>query len=197
MKNSSMFPDSSTLLQKRYRSTANEPSEPWDETISLLLSHRSVRRYLPKALPLGTVETLVASAQSASTSSNLQTWSVIASKILIERRDLSELAGSQKHIVEAPLFLVWVADLSLLESIAESNNIPTEGLNYVEYLVMAVVDATLAAQNAFMRSSRLGLAGCISGRSATIPKWLRPNLAFRAGHSQCLALRSVFPTLRS
>jgi nitroreductase len=163
MKNSSTFPNASTLLQERYQSTEKDSSEPWDETISLLLSHRSIRSYLPKALPPGTVETLVASAQSASTSSNLQTWSVIAVEDPERKARLSVLAGSQKHIVEAPLFLVWVADLSLLQSIAESMNVAAESLNYVEYLIMAVVDATLAAQNAFIALESLGLGGVYIG----------------------------------
>ena len=163
MQNSSTFPDATTLLQDRYRSSATEPTEPWDETISLLLSHRSVRSYLPKALPPGTIETLVASAQSASTSSNLQTWSVIAVEDPKRKARLAELAGSQKHIVEAPLFLVWVADLSLLEMIGERDKLSTEGLNYLEYLIMAVVDATLAAQNAFVALESLGLGGVYIG----------------------------------
>lgn len=118
---------------------------------------------MPKALPPGTVETLVASAQSASTSSNLQTWSVIAVEDPERKARLSVLAGSQKHIVEAPLFLVWVADLSLLQLIAESMNVAAESLNYVEYLIMAVVDATLAAQNAFIALESLGLGGVYIG----------------------------------
>jgi nitroreductase len=76
---------------------------------------------------------------------------------------LAELAGSQKHIVEAPLFLVWVADLSLLEMIGERDKLSTEGLNYLEYLIMAVVDATLAAQNAFVALESLGLGGVYIG----------------------------------
>jgi nitroreductase len=163
MQNSSTFPDSSTLLQDRYRSDATEPTEPWDETISLLLSHRSVRSYLPKALPPGTIETLVASAQSASTSSNLQTWSVVAVEDPKRKARLAELACSQKHIVEAPLFLVWVADLSLLEMIGERDKVSTDGLNYLEYLIVAVVDATLAAQNAFVALESLGLGGVYIG----------------------------------
>ena len=158
-----MFPDSSTLLHDRYRSGMNEQLEPWDETISLLLSHRSVRSYLPKALPAGTIETLVASAQSASTSSNLQAWSVIAVEDPKRKARLAELAGSQKHIVEAPLFLVWVADLSLLEMLGERDKLSTEGLNCLEYLIMAVVDATLAAQNAFVALESLGLGGVYIG----------------------------------
>jgi len=118
---------------------------------------------LPKALPAGTIETLVASAQSASTSSNLQAWSVIAVEDPKRKARLAELAGSQKHIVEAPLFLVWVADLSLLEMLGERDKLSTEGLNCLEYLIMAVVDATLAAQNAFVALESLGLGGVYIG----------------------------------
>ena len=43
-----------------------------------LLAHKSVRHYKPDPLPPGTLEMLGAAAQSAASSSNLQTWSVIA-----------------------------------------------------------------------------------------------------------------------
>jgi nitroreductase len=161
--NSSAFPGASTLLEERYQSTESIPSEPWDETISLLLSHRSIRKYLPKPLPPGTIETLIASAQSASTSSNLQTWSVIAVEDPKRKARLSVLAGSQKHIDEAPLFLVWLADLSILQSIAERRDISTQSLDNTEYLIMAVIDATLAAQNAFIALESLGLGGVYIG----------------------------------
>jgi nitroreductase len=161
--NSSAFPGASTLLEERYQSTVTIPSEPWDETISLLLSHRSIRKYLPKPLPPGTIETLIASAQSASTSSNLQTWSVIAVEDSERKARLSVLAGSQKHIDEAPLFLVWLADLSILQSLAERRDISTQSLDNTEYLIMAVIDATLAAQNAFIALESLGLGGVYIG----------------------------------
>jgi nitroreductase len=163
MKTSSIFPNASNLLEARYQSTDAAPSEPWDETISLLLSHRSIRKYLPKPLPPGTIETLIASAQSASSSSNLQTWSVVAIEDPERKARLSILAGSQKHIDEAPLFLVWLADLSMLQSIAERLDIASQSLDNLEYLIMAVIDATLAAQNAFIALESLGLGGVYIG----------------------------------
>jgi nitroreductase len=42
----------------------------WNDTLDVLLSHRSTRAYLPDSLPEGTLETLVAAAQSAVSSSN-------------------------------------------------------------------------------------------------------------------------------
>ena len=66
------------LIRERYGSNAFNPEHLWDETLATLLSHRSVRAYLPDALPSQTLETLIAAAQAAATSSNLQTWSVVA-----------------------------------------------------------------------------------------------------------------------
>lgn len=60
-------------LSLRYGTEASPVAGPWNDHLALLLSHRSIRGYRPDALPQGTLETLIAAAQSAATSSNLQT----------------------------------------------------------------------------------------------------------------------------
>ena len=70
-------------LAARYGADALPAAGPWNSTMDLLLSHRSVRGYRADALPDGTLETLIAAAQSAATSSNLQTWSVIDRKSVV------------------------------------------------------------------------------------------------------------------
>lgn len=65
------------LLWARYRDGAALEG-PWNAVIATILAHRSVRAFTREPLPAGTLERLVAAAQSASTSSNLQTWSVVA-----------------------------------------------------------------------------------------------------------------------
>ena len=72
------FDDHRVALEQRYGRGSLPPAGPWSPAIELLLSHRSVRGYQGRELPVGTFETLVAAAQSAATSSNMQTWSVIA-----------------------------------------------------------------------------------------------------------------------
>src|SRR5580698_8676436 len=99
-------------LALRYGGGAEPGSGPWNDVIATLLSHRSVRGFLSDALPEGTLETLVAAAQSASTSSNLQTWSVVAVTDPVKKAALAKIANGQKHIEQCPLFLVWLADLS-------------------------------------------------------------------------------------
>ena len=66
------------LLMQRNREPGTQPPAQWNAVLETMLAHRSVRGFLPDALPDGTLELLVAAAQSASTSSNLQVWSVVA-----------------------------------------------------------------------------------------------------------------------
>lgn len=145
------------LLHFRYGERNFNLSFEWNDILTTLLSHRSIRAYLPNSLPPGTLELMVAAAQSASTSSNLQTWSVVAVEDAKRKEQLSQLAGNQAYIRQCPLFLVWLADLARLAYVAESRGLAHEGLDFLEMFVMATVDAALAAQNAAVAAESLGL----------------------------------------
>ncbi len=164
-------------LAERYGDQAPSASLPDPSAIlSLLLAHRSVRSYLPDALPAGTLEALVAAAQSASTSSNLQAWSVVAVEDPERRARLAVLAGNQAHVRNAPLFLVWLADLARLEEITRSQGQTAEGLDYLELLVVGVVDAALAAQNAAVALESMGLATVYIGGIRNHPEAVAAEL---------------------
>lgn len=147
-----------TALQARYGTDALPAAGPWNNTLALLLSHRSVRSYRTDPLPTGTLETLIAAAQSAATSSNLQTWSVVSVTDPEKKKVLAELANNQKHIEQCPLFLVFLADVSRLDRLAAAKGMTFEGLPYVETFLVAAIDAALAAQNAVIAAESLGLS---------------------------------------
>ena len=152
------------LLDARYQSGIELPDGPWNEVIATMLSHRSVRAYKPDPLPDGTLERLIAAAQSASTSSNLQAWSVVAVEDPASKEVLYEVAGSgQRYIRQAPLVLVWLADLHRLEVVAASRNIKPEALSYIEMFLVGVIDAALAAQNFVVAAESLGLGTVFLG----------------------------------
>ena len=135
----------------------------WNETLDLLLAHRSVRHYLPDALPDGALEAAIAAAQSASTSSNLQVWSVIAVEDTGRKARLAALAGGQAHVTRAPLLLVWLADLARLRALSAQQKDPGAGLDYFEAFLLASVDVALAAQNAAIALESLGVGCCYIG----------------------------------
>lgn len=146
------------LLRQRYgaapAATADDASHA---VIDQLLAHRSVRAFVDTPLPEGTLETLVAAAQSASSSSNLQAWSVIAVEDKERKARLSTIAGNQAHMREAPLLLVWIADLSRLDRIAERRGEVADANRFTELFLVAAIDAALAAQNAVIAAESLGL----------------------------------------
>jgi nitroreductase len=129
----------------------------WNDHLALLLSHRSVRGYRSDALPDGTLEALIAAAQSAATSSNLQTWSVIAVTDPEKKTALAKLANNQKHIEQCPLFLIWVADIARNQRLAQQEGVTLEVMPYQETFLVACIDAALAAQNATVAAESLGL----------------------------------------
>jgi nitroreductase len=145
-------------LALRYGAETAPVAGPWNEHIALLLSHRSIRGYRADALPTGTLETLVAAAQSAATSSNLQTWSVIAVTDQAKKAALAKIASNQKHIEQCPLFLVWVADTSRNRRLGAEENVTLETMPYQETFLVAAIDAALAAQNATVAAESLGLS---------------------------------------
>lgn len=145
------------LLHDRYRRHAPPDDGPWNEVLATLLGHRSVRAFLPTPVPDATLSRLVAAAQSASSSSNLQVWSVIAVRDPARKARLAKAAANQKYMEEAPLLLVWLADLSRIRRIAVSKQQTLAGADYLEAFMTAVIDVTLAAQNAVIAAESLGL----------------------------------------
>jgi len=160
------------LLEQRYG--ADAPPLPGDANpiIGAILRHKSVRKFRDTPLPDGTLEQIVAAAQSAATSSNLQTWSVIALQDPAHKADAATLCGDQDFIRKAPLFLLFCADLNRLTTVSEQQNLPGEGLDYFEMFLMATIDASLAAQNAALAAESLGLGICYVGAARNRPREL-------------------------
>lgn len=166
--------DISALLQARYGTpTPTSEASPLalNQTLETLLTHRSIRAFLPsKPLTPGTLELLIAAGQSAATSSNLQTWSVVALTSPATKARAAHLCADQAFITAAPLFLVFCADLQRLTAVSAQRGAPGVALEYTEMFLMATVDATLAAQNASVAAEALGLGTCYVGAVRNRPR---------------------------
>ncbi|MCH4091691.1 NADPH-dependent oxidoreductase [Acetobacter sp.] len=145
------------LWEERYGTDVPAPSVTPDTVTESLLAHRTVRAYLNTPLPDGALEAAIAAAQSASTSSNMQIWSVVAIEDQARRDRLAALAGNQAHIREAPLLLVWLIDCGRLKRIGEAEGRPTDNLDYLDTFMVGAVDAGIAAQNAVASFEAVGL----------------------------------------
>lgn len=165
------------LLQARYGDPAHPGSvHAGNDTLATLLNHRSVRAYLPDPIDEGALELIVSAAQSASTSSNIQAWSVIAVRDPGRKARLAALSANQKQIIEAPVFLVWVADLSRLDRIAGQIGDPAVGLDRLDSFLVGVTDTTIAAQTAAIAAESLGLGVVFIGAIRISPEKVAAEL---------------------
>lgn len=133
-------------------------SNGYSSLISQLMNHRSIRKYKDQEVTDEQLEVIIAAGQMASTSSNVQAYSVIAVTDSERKRELSLLCGDQSYVRECPIFLVWCADLYRLKE--ASSSYIGENDSYedsTENFIVATVDAALAAQNAAVAAESLGL----------------------------------------
>ncbi len=185
--------DLSELLALRYGPDA--PSVPLADfadnpILPTLLAHKSVRHYKPDPLPPGTLEMLGAAAQSAASSSNLQTWSVIAVQEPGRKAEAAALCGDQDFIRQAPLFLVFCADLARLTAASEREEMSGAALDYTEMFLTAAIDTALAAQNAAVAAEGLGLGICYVGSARNHPRELANLLHLPSARDRLVRISS-------
>lgn len=155
-----------------------------NDTISLLMNHRSIRKFKDQPVTEEQLRAIVSAAQMASTSSNVQAYTVIAATDPELKKRLAELAGNQAYVEQCPVFLVWCADLYRLKQVTAE---PLQGResheDTTENFIVATVDAALAAQNAAIAAESLGLGivyiGGVRNRIAELSELLGlPELVY-------------------
>ncbi|MDP4171286.1 MAG: nitroreductase family protein, partial [Bacillota bacterium] len=82
-----------------------------DNMVSLLLSHRSIRKFEDKSLTDEQIKIIVSCAQSASSSSFVQAYSIIGIKDKQKKKKLAEIAGNQPYVADNGHLFVFCADL--------------------------------------------------------------------------------------
>lgn len=157
-------------LIRRYGAASVPATGPWNDVIATMLDHRSVRGYKPDPVPAGTLETMIAAAQSAATSSNMQWTSVIAITDPAKKKKLAEWAGNQKHIEQCPLYLCWVTDMARNAAISQAEKVEFETMPWLETFLVASVDVALAAQNAVVAAESIGLSTVYIGAMRNEPE---------------------------
>ncbi len=132
-------------------------------TIETMLHRHSVRSYSDKPVSSDDLTAVLSAAQATPTSSNQMSWSAVIVRDPERKRAIQELTRGNEFINNAPLFVVWVADLSRAGRQADRHGMPSEVFDYQEAILLGAIDATLAAQNATVAAESLGLGTCYVG----------------------------------
>ena len=142
-----------------------------NSTIETMQSHRSIRKYKDKAISDEILETILTSAQGAATSSFVQAYTIIRVDDKQNRQAITKISGGQQWILDAPVFLVFVADLNRLKVACRKHGKEmAEG--YMEQFIVATVDTALIGQNTLLAAESMGLGGVFIGSIRNNPKMI-------------------------
>ncbi len=131
-------------------------------TIETILSHSSVRQYEDRAVSEEMLHNLIQCGQAASSSSFIQAACVIQVHDSAHRDAIADMAGGQPWVKNAPVFLVWCADMTRINyAVTRHNKGALEG--QAEHFIAATVDVALMAQNTLLAAESEGLGGVFIG----------------------------------
>jgi nitroreductase len=139
------------------------------EVIDLLQSHRSTRRFRDKLVSQEILEELFEAARWATSSHNVQAYSIIVVESPENKKEISKLCGNQKWIENCPVFLVFCTDFYRLKQTTEMHQTNLE-IREVENVLVGAVDTALAAENVLIAAKSFGLGGVMIGGIRNHPK---------------------------
>lgn len=134
-----------------------------NETIRKMTQHASVRAFEDQPLPTETKTALLAAARSGSSSNFVQAFSIIEITDSLLRQKIAHLTNSAQYVEHSGAFYLFIADLYRQSQILTKAGQSLAALQTMESLTVAIVDATIAAQNMAVAAESLDLGICYIG----------------------------------
>jgi FMN reductase [NAD(P)H] len=128
-----------------------------NETLQLTQSHCSERSYKTDPIPDEILDQIIESAHLAPTSKNSQQVSIIVVKDAASRARIAEIAGGQAWIAQAPVFLLFVADLYKTCVGLEKVGVTQQTQHSMEGVFCAATDVGIALGTAILAARSYGL----------------------------------------
>lgn len=130
--------------------------------ITTLLNHRSIRKYTTEKIPDALLDVVVEAGCRASTTGNMQVYSIINTTSVAIKKELAPLHFNQPMIMDAPNVLTFCADFNRFNKWCELSNAKPGYNNFLSFIT-AAIDALLVAQNVAIAAEDHGLGICYLG----------------------------------
>ncbi len=163
--------------------------------IDTLNTHVSVRKYSTDPISDELLNTLIEAARRSPTSSNTQTYSLIVVRDPQKKAKLAELAGGQKHIEVAPVFVALCADMYRMNVAAQLHGETTHP--NLESFLIATIDASLVGMSLAIAAESVGLGTVMIGAMRNHPYEVAELLGLPQGvyvaYGLCIGYPEVIP----
>jgi nitroreductase len=132
-------------------------------TISdILLYRRTIRKYSSEPVDDKLLNELIEMGCRASTTGNMQVYSIIVTRDMKMKEALAPLHFNQKMITGAPVVLTFCADFNRFNRWCRMNNADPGYDNFLSFMT-AAIDALLVAQTLCIAAESKGLGICYLG----------------------------------
>lgn len=133
-----------------------------NEFYKTLNNHTSIRKYKKQNVPVDVLDRILEAATRASTSGNMQAYSIIVTTDEGLKKELYEPHFEQNMVLDAPVLLTFCADFYRMRQWLKINEAPENFDNFMSFMI-ASIDAILASQNAALAAEHEGLGVCYMG----------------------------------
>lgn len=126
------------------------------QVYEVISNHVSIRKYKNENIKNEDLDKILKSTQFAPSSINGQQWSVIVIKDKETKKKIAALAGGQKWIEQAPVFLIFVADYYRTALALKKENKEFKNIESIEATMVSCVDIGIAFSNAMNVAESMG-----------------------------------------
>jgi nitroreductase len=130
--------------------------------LDTLLQHRTIRKYTDKDISDELLNKILEAGCRASTTGNMQVYSIIASRDPAMKKQLAGCHFNQPMVERAPIVLTFCADFNRFNLWCKLNHADPGYDNFLSFFT-AAIDALLVAQNVCVAAESEGLGICYLG----------------------------------
>lgn len=125
-------------------------------------NHRSIRNYKTDAIPAAILDEILRAGSRASTTGNMQVYSMIVTTNPVIRKELWEAHFKQEMVKTAPVHITFCADFNRFNTWCRLRNAEPGYDNFLSFFT-AAIDALLVSQNVCLEAEAQGLGICYLG----------------------------------
>ncbi len=130
--------------------------------LTTILNHRSIRNYKNDPISREILDEILQAATMASTTGNMQVYSIIVTSEPALKEKLWEAHFKQNMVLQAPIILTFCADFNRFNLWCRHRKANPGYDNFLSFMT-AAIDALLAAQNCAVAAEEKGLGICYLG----------------------------------
>jgi FMN reductase (NADPH) len=131
--------------------------------------HRTIRKYSAQPVEKDLIEKILSAGTRASTTGNMQVYSIIVTTEAQIKEQLWEAHFKQNMVKQAPIIITFCADFNRFNQWCLQRRADPGYDNFLSFIT-AAIDALLAAQNVALAAESFGLGICYLGTTTYMAK---------------------------